>query len=135
MDLIIPNYFNVASSCSGHTYATYATSISPSGKGSVCTQCGYSNLTISGNLIAQIPVGTTKTISAIASMTCFRIAIGITPPTGMASWTQYTSVNQVSRSYTFSQTGLYTITISVRDISDSNSASNTAQHVFRVRVY
>lgn len=81
-------------------------------------------------MLTPVKVGTTKTINATTTMTCYRIAIGITKPSGSVSWTEYTSTGQVSRGYTFDTRGLYAVTIRVRDISDSNANSNTATHIF-----
>ncbi len=142
MELILPQYFNIANNCSGHSYASYSTGISPSGRGSVCQSCGYESLTVYGNMIKPIPAGTTASIIANASMLCYRISIGVAPPDPnnpgsnlTTSWTNYSNVGNTSRSYTFSTPGLYIIRIVAHDISITNSNSHSVTHVFKVRVY
>ena len=52
-----------------------------------------------------------------------------------SSWTEYLNTNQVSRSFTFTRTGLYVITVVARDVSPSDANSITSTHVFKIRVY
>ena len=142
MELILPQYFNIANDCTGHTYASYSTGIAPSGRGSVCQKCGYVSLSVYGNMIKPIPAGTTASINANASILCYRISIGVAAPDPnnpggnlTTSWVDYTSTGNPSRNYTFTTPGLYIIRIVAHDISPSNSASRAVHHVFKVRVY
>lgn len=115
--------------CSGGTHAF-------SGNSCKCTRCGYSKLKVTGTMLKPVKVGTTKTITATANSNCYRLAIGIKHESdAKKTWTEYYNTNQLSKSWTFSKTGLYTIEIAVRDIDPANTNSVTATHIFTVRVY
>lgn len=135
-ELVLPTFYRTVSNCTGHTYTPYDLSIAPSGSGAKCQKCDYSRLTVVADMWGPIAENSTITITAEASMECYRMAIAIKPPgeDSVNSWIEYLGVETVSRSYTFDETGLYTITISARDIN-SNTLATTAQHVFTIRVY
>ena len=135
MHVIVINSHSMTTQCATHTYPTYGTSIAPGGSATTCSTCGYCYLTVGGNMMKPFKTGLQKTITASTNTTCYRIAIGITTPSGTTTWQEYMTTNRASRTYTFSETGLYTITISARDISDSVSDSNVVQHIYTVRTY
>lgn len=125
--------FKTYSTCSGHTYTTISNS--SDGLDSVCNKCGYSRLRILANTIPPISKGTTRTISASTTTRCYRIAVGITSPSGTTTWLPYAmSSSTFSGSYTFSESGLYTIVVAARDINDSLAGSIGTNVTYYVRV-
>ncbi len=81
------------------------------------------------------PVGTTSTLTATANQNCYRVAIGIKTPSGSQTWYEFTNTSSISKAITFNQTGLYTITVSARDISDEYAGSVAVSHVYTIRIY
>lgn len=131
--LIIPSRMDVIGSCT-HSYTN-----SGNWSGAICNSCGYNRMRISSTIpdSGVYANGTTVTFSGSAGFTCYRMAMGITTPSGSTSWTERTNTSSISRSYTFSQTGLYTIRISARNMPDTTSypQSTAITYVFTVRVY
>ena len=124
--------YKTYSNCSGHTYTSMS---SGNGTDSLCNNCGYSRLQISPTTFAPFSKNTTKTISATTSINCYRIAIGVTDPDGSTRWLPYSmGRSYINESYTFTKAGLYTITVSARDINDSLSGSTAKSVVYQVRV-
>lgn len=117
-------------SSSGHTYASSST-----GTSCYCTRCGDCKLTITGSLLRPLRVGTTKTITGTANVKCFRIAIGITKPSGSTSWREFTNTSSGSVSYTFSERGLYTVVVAARDVATTEAHSCKETHTFKIRIY
>ena len=117
-------------SSSGHTYASSST-----GTSCYCTRCGDCKLTITGSLLRPLRVGSTKTITGTANVKCFRIAIGITKPSGSTSWREFTNTSSGSVSYTFSERGLYTVVVAARDVATTEAHSCKETHTFKVRIY
>lgn len=106
--------------------------------GVVCNTCGYNKTRIRINPPYRgcFPKGTTCDITGSVGFTCYRIAVGITDPSGNTSWSQYTNTSSVSRSYTFSQAGLYNIRIAVRNMPESyGSESDSISLDFTLRTY
>lgn len=133
LSLIIPSRMDVIGSCT-HSYTN-----SGNWSGAICNSCGYNRMRISSTIpdSGVYANGTTVTFSGSAGFTCYRMAMGITTPSGSTSWTERTNTSSISRSYTFSQTGLYTIRISARNMPDTASypQSTAITYVFTVRVY
>lgn len=101
-----------------------------------CTRCNYTKLEVWGGPTTNpIPVNTTLTLTGTANATCYRMAIGIAYENESASWTHYYGVSSFSKSYTFTRTGLYTITVAARDVTDVDQLSSGDAHVFKIRVY
>lgn len=131
--VMVPSAFKkVACGDMSCTYSPSSTGVS-----CLCTRCGNSRLRIEGTMLCPVPKGSTQIIEAMANVNCYRIAISITAPgsDSVPSWTNYTNTSSVARSYTFSETGLYTIEIVARDISENEATSHTQKHIFKVRVY
>ncbi len=130
MRLIIPSAMKRRSACINGTHNF-------SGGHCKCSYCGFNKLTVTGTMLKPVPVGSTQTISASTNSGCYRIAVCVQHEAAGSTplWTEYTNTSQVSRSFTFSNTGLYTITIVARDVSPNDANSITSRHVFKVRVY
>lgn len=117
-------------SSSGHTYAS-----SSSGTSCYCTKCGECKLTITGSLLRPLRAGTTKAITGTANVKCFRIAIGVTKPSGYTSWYEFTSTSSAMVNYTFSERGLYTVVVAARDVATTETHSCKETHTFKIRIY
>ncbi len=117
-------------SSSGHTYASSST-----GTSCYCTRCGDCKLTITGSLLKPLQVGTTKAITGTANVKCFRIAIGITKPSGSTSWREFTNTSSATVNYTFSERGLYTVVVAARDVATTEAHSCKETHTFKIRIY
>ena len=130
--VIIPSSMIRSKVCSssGHTYASSST-----GTSCYCTRCGDCKLTITGSLSIPLRLGTTKTITGTANVKCFRIAIGITKPSGSTTWREFTSTSSGSVSYTFNERGLYTVVVAARDVATTEAHSCKEIHTFKIRIY
>ena len=117
-------------SSSGHTYASSST-----GTSCYCTKCGECKLTITGSMLRPLRVGSTATITGTANVKCFRIAIGITKPSGSTSWREFTSTSRATLNYTFNERGLYTVVVAARDVATMEDHSCKETHTFKVRIY
>lgn len=95
----------------------------------------YTSLCVWGNVSRPIPVNTTLSLLGTANTTCYRMMIKITAPNGTITRQEATNASVVSKSYNFSQVGLYTIEIFGRDLPESNTWSSTDTHVYKIRVY
>lgn len=129
MRLIVPQSMQNGRTCT-------AASHSFDGVKNKCSNCGFIKLNVTGDMLKPVAVGTTHTLTATANPTaiCYRMAICISY-NGQDAWTEYTITNQISKTYTFSHTGLYTITVVARDLDPNNADSVTATHVYTIRVY
>ncbi len=130
--VIIPSAMVRSKVCSssGHTYASSST-----GTSCYCTRCGDCKLTITGSLLRPLRVGTTKAITGTANVKCFRIAIGITKPSGSTSWREFTNTSSATVNYTFSERGLYTVVVAARDVATTEAHSCKETHTFKIRIY
>lgn len=131
MELIIPTGMDVVGTCT-HSYTS-----SGNWTGVICKSCGYNRMRITASMPhwGMFRTGTTWTVTASMGFTCYRIAIGITDPSGNTSWSEYTNTGSVSRSYDFSQTGLYNIRISARNMPESYSGSASTYYDYTIRTY
>ena len=127
MRLIIPTAMKNGRNCTGGTHSF-------AGSHCKCSSCGFVKLTVSGNMLKPVPAGSAQTIVATANTTCYRIAICVSYDDEVL-WTEYTNTAQATRSFTFTQAGLYTITIVARDVDPSDADSVTSTHIYKVRVY
>lgn len=107
------------------------------GLDSICNICGTSRLFIQNTLLNCVPVGTTKTLTGYPSIRCYRMAMKVVAPNGTVSWLgEVVNDYSYAKSYTFSQTGLYTITLYARDVNpDYYSWSTQVHHTYTVRCY
>lgn len=107
------------------------------GLDSICNICGTSRLFIRNTLLNCVPVGTTKTLTAYPSVRCYRMAMKVVAPNGAVSWLgEVVNDYSYAKNYTFSQTGLYTITLYARDINpDYYRWSTQVHHTYTVRCY
>lgn len=128
--LIVPTGMKNGRSCGNSTHSF-------TGSHCKCNYCEFNKLTVIGTRLKPVPVGSTQTITASANAGCYRMAMCIKYDADGASesWTEYMNTSQVSRSFTFTRTGLYTITVVGRDVSPSDANSVTSTHVFKIRVY
>lgn len=108
---------------------------SSTGTSCYCVNCGACKLKATGKMIKPIRVGTTAPVQGSANVTCFRLEIGITDPSGATTWKEFRNTSSASRSCTFSQRGLYTIVFAARDVSTSEAHSMKISHTYKVRVY
>lgn len=131
MTVIIPKSIDVVGTCT-HNYTN-----SGNWTGVVCNSCGYNKtrITVNPPYRGCFPKGTTCDITGSVGFTCYRIAVGITDPSGNTSWAEYTNTSSVSRSYTFSQTGLYNIRIAVRNMPESYSGTSSVWLDYTIRTY
>ena len=103
---------------------------------SICNNCRYCRMYVACNWINPVPVNSSATLSAPVSLNAYRIAMKVVAPIGTATWlNQASNSSNISNNYTFIQTGLYTITVSARDINDSLSGSVIRCGTYQVRVY
>lgn len=130
--VIIPSSMIRSKVCSssGHTYASSST-----GTSCYCTRCGECKLTITGSLLKPLKAGTTKAITGTANVKCFRIAIGVTKPSGYTSWYEFTNTSSATVNYTFSERGLYTVVVAARDVATTEAHSCKETHTFKIRIY
>ena len=130
--VIIPSAMIRSKVCSssGHTYASSST-----GTSCYCTRCGECKLTITGSLLKPLKAGTTKAITGTAKVKCFRIAIGVTKPSGYTSWYEFTNTSSATVNYTFSERGLYTVVVAARDVATTEAHSCKETHTFKIRIY
>ncbi len=134
MKVIIPQYFQIGTTCATHTYPRLPSV--PGGYSTKCSVCGYSDLRIVGQMTAPLSCGTTFTINANTNYDCYRIAINIKHSDGTDTWTEYYNTNTASCQFTFVKTGLYTITVAARDADPEIAENgNATSHVFTIRVY
>ena len=131
MTVIIPKSIDVVGTCT-HNYTN-----SGNWTGVVCNSCGYNKtrITINPPYRGCFPKGTTCDITGSVGFTCYRIAVGITDPSGNTSWSEYTNTSSVSRSYTFSQAGLYNIRIAVRNMPESYNGTSSVWLDYTIRTY
>lgn len=102
-----------------------------------CRYCGYVNLKVTADMLRPIAQNSTATVSGSASRTCYRIALCITTPSGVSTWLESLNTVSISRSYTFTEKGLYTVQIVCRNLNSSDypDDSVTAEQTFTIRVY
>ena len=138
MSLVVPTAFRTISNCSGHMWQMYNDEDCPNGYGSKCMNCGCINLEVAGNMMVNFPAGNTKTIIADANKLCYRMAIGIRYENEANTWFESLNTGLMSCSYKFDRVGLYTITISARDIDPDcadGADSVVAQHIYTIRAH
>lgn len=130
MRLIIPTAMKNGQSCTNGTHSF-------SGNHCKCSYCGFNKLIVNGSMLKPIPVNSTQTITATTNSTCYRMAVCIKydSPYATEYWTEYMNTDQLSKVFTFSNTGQYVITVVARDVSPNDPNSVTSTHVFKVRVY
>lgn len=134
VSIIIPDYFQVPTSCTTHTYAPMQSV--PGGYSTKCSVCNRSNLRITDTMYSPITVGTQLTLTATANYSCYRMAINIKHTDGTNLWYQFTNTDTATFAYRFKVPGLYTITFAARDANpDIESTSNGTSHTFTIRVY
>ena len=107
------------------------------GSTNFCSRCGYNRMKVTPTMVRPIAQNTTLSVGGRANITCFRMALCITSPSGDNTWRELTSTSSIYSSYYFNQTGLYTIKIVARDLDPDSypSATRTAENVFKIRVY
>lgn len=106
-----------------------------------CKKCGFCRLTVTPNMMRPMKAGT-ATVSGSANFPCFRMAIGITSPSGRTTWKEFSNTRNASTTYNFSEKGLYTIKLcgrdvstSAKDTSDKPVTSTNVTTVFTVRIW
>ena len=120
-----------------HSYqATYS-----AGTPCTCKTCGKCRLVVTPNMMRPMKTGT-ATVSGSANYTCYRMAIGITSPSGTTTWKEITNTKNASTTYNFSEKGLYTIKLCGRDVEEGSTdinekliTSTNVTTVFTVRVW
>lgn len=127
--LIIPNYMIRSSACGSYPFHHFLDDYAG------CTRCNFTKLRVTGNMYQPVSVNTTLNITGTANINCYRMAIGITTPSGTTTWYEAEDTDTITQVYPFYQTGLYTITISARDVTDLDALSSTDSHTFKLRVY
>ena len=129
MRVAMPSSIVASDNCS-HQYASSST-----GTSRHCLICNRNYLFPRGTMTKPIAVGTTKSIGGTVNVQCYRVAIGITTPSGTTTWQEFTNCTHAYRTYTFNQTGLYTVQFAARDIAPSELNSINVTHTFKIRVY
>ena len=129
MRVLVPTTMVRSDSCV-HQYASSST-----GTPCVCQLCGFNRLFPVPVMKKPLAVGTTSLLKGTTNVQCYRLAIGVTQPNGVTTWKEFSSTNIALWSYTFSQTGLYTIQFAARDIAPSEPGSINVTKVFTIRVY
>lgn len=103
-----------------------------------CRLCHYNRLKVTGNLQKPIAQNTTTNVGGSANMKCFRMALCITTPNGVSTWTERLNTAAIGVDYTFREKGIYTIQAVARDQNPdaySTDYSVTAEQTFTIRVY
>ena len=128
------SFQSVSCSSTSHTYTTIPYD---RGQDSICNGCGACRLYARNVLLNCVPVGTTKTLEGHSSIRCYRMAMKVVAPNGTVSWLgEVVNGSSYLKSYTFSQPGLYTITLYARDTNpDYYSSSTQVHHTYTVRCY
>lgn len=129
MYYIKPSYMIEDQSCGSYSSHNFITGCCR------CTRCSYTTLTVWGNMTKPIPVNTTRSVTGTANIQCFRMAIGITDPSGNTTWHEALSTDVILKTYTFSQRGLYKITVAARDLNPEDPMTSQDTHIFTIRVY
>lgn len=134
--VIVPTTSCEVVSCAGRSSHTYSSISAGNGTDSICNNCGYCPMYVACNWINPVSVNSSATLSATVSLNAYRIAMKVVAPNGTTAWlNQASNSSSISNSYTFTQTGLYTITVTARDTNDSISGSITRSGTYQVRVF
>ncbi len=96
--------------------------------------CSHNRMQVSGIYSEPIPVNTSFPIWLYCSLRPYRVAIGIKPENGTATWHEALNATSTNVYYTFTQPGLYTITLSARDKKTTYPDSITTTVKYTVRV-
>ena len=134
--VILPTTMRETTTCtqSNHSYSNVASDV---GVDATCNHCGYCRLYIKPNLLNAVKQGKTKTLAATTNLSCYRMAMKVVSPSGSTSWLgNEMNTSSYSKSYTFSEQGLYTITVYARDLNPTVYSSSISTSVtFVVRCY
>lgn len=129
-------YYSTDAPCNGsHTYSAVS---SLYGIDATCnTQgCTHNRMQLSTVAVEPMRVGTSLSLQFYCTSMVYRMAIGVTTPSGTTSWEEDTLIHVLRRSYTFTETGLYTITMRARDKSpDKYSDSAVSTLTLKIRIY
>ena len=124
--------YKTVSTCS-HSYS----SISPASDGTdgTCNSCDYERLRIRVNALAPCSANTSKTISGLATINCYRMSASVTSPSGTVTWLGNAyNTSSYSTTYTFPSAGLYKVTIYGRDLNTTYATSINRSCSYYVRV-
>lgn len=116
---------------------SYSTIPYDRGLDSICNSCGTSRLFLRNVLLNCVPVGSTQTLQGYPSIRCYRMAMKVIAPNGEVSWLgEVLNEYSYTKSFTFTQRGLYTITLYARDVNpDYYSSSVNIHNTYTVRCY
>lgn len=122
------------------TSSAHAYSSIPSGRGtdSTCNNCGFCRLYVRNTLQNAVQHGSTITLNGNTSYPCYRMAMSVTAPNGTTTWLgEVLNSSSYAKTYTFSQTGLYTVTLHARDLDPNYypSTSKAVYNTYTIRVY
>lgn len=137
--IILPTSMNYGRACLGTTHS-YTTVAAANGMDATCNSCGYCRLYVTNTLSPPVPVGTTKTlVGGIAGMSrCYRATMKVVTPNGNVVWLdEVLNSGTYSQTYTFSERGLYTITLYARDLNPDVYPDDSVQryHTYTIRCY
>ncbi len=132
--LVIPSAMKAGRACTNGTFHVFA---SVSGKATnFCKYCGFKRLRVTGNLMGPVAQNKTVTVGGSANRSCYRMALCIKTPSGVSKWLEVLNTSSISRSYTFTEKGYYTIQVVARDLNpDTTTQSVTAEQTFTIYVY
>lgn len=137
--IVIPVAVRELTQCSGGNAHTYSSVPSARGQDSTCSHCGYCKLYVKNNLKNCVEQGTTLTLSGSTSQTVYRLAMEVKAEnSSTTTWLgEELCTSSYSRSFTFNQKGLYTITLHARDLDPTYypNESTSVYCTFTIRVY
>lgn len=134
---IVPTSMVHVTTCEYGTH-TFSATVSGSAYDSTCNKCGECNLYIKNNLQGRVSMGSTVTLTGQTNMTCYRMAMKVQRVgSSTVSWLgEVTNTSTYSKSYTFSQAGLYVVTLYARDTNPDlypeDTTSVDCSYVIRV---
>ncbi len=132
--LVIPTAMKDGRTCSNGTH------VFKTGDGlsiDFCRYCGYNKMKVTGNMLCPIKHGKSATLSGSVNVTCYRMAMCVTTPSGSKKWIEKLNTSSISQTYTFNETGMYTVKIVARDLDPTTfpDYSVDAVHTFTIRVW
>lgn len=135
--VIRPVAFYDVVDCPGRTSHVYSSVSSGNGSDSVCNNCGHNRMELRTQWIEPKPLNSTLSLTSQSSLSAYRYAMKITRPDGGIEWlNQQTGGASITNQYTFTQRGLYTVTVQCRDKNpDIYSDSTVVENSVQIRIY
>lgn len=98
-------------------------------------ESGATALRVRASWLWEMNVNTTTTLSASTNQNVFRMAMKVTAPNGAVTWLgEVENTSSYRKTYTFTQRGLYHITIEARNVPEGTSGSMKVSNTVSVRI-